>query len=842
MSAPEFASGARPETVRLRQILSNHRWIQLAALELQVVLAVVLFHAFHLESESLRHGLLALVVAFPVNVLLPAAWRLPFFGALSVASVFLVAGWTSGLWILGLGGVLIGLCHVPIPFGWRIVLIVAAGAGLGLLRATAPAELPRPWSDLVWPILGSMFMFRLVVYLYDLRHGKAPFGFWRAVGYFFMAPNVWFPLFPVVDYHTFCKTVKESERFTAHQVGLRWIFRGILQLLLYRLVYQHTLIDPVDVDSVGTLFQFMLTTFLLYLRISGSFHVIVGLLRLFDFDLPETHHLYYLSSGFSDLWRRINIYWKDFIQKLFFYPLFFRLRAAGPMRALVGATLLSFLATWFFHSYQWFWFRGSLLVTETDIAFWAILAALVSINAVLESRPRAGSGRVEGRRLSKLRLAIQTVATFLIMCTLWTLWSATSFAEFLGIIGQAQTVRATEVAGILAVLGVIGFWAVWESRPMQSALAQRRHALRNSWRSAGSNVVLGLALLLLTLYPLQVRLPAAGAEWLLALESPALNDRDLEQLQRGYYEDLTQVHRFSHELATLYGERPPDYFVPWREAMRVVTDDYLGEVLLPSRDVEYMNVRYTTNTWGMRDQQYARERPDGVTRVALIGSSYTLGWGVEDDATYESIAERTLNPDGPARYELLNFAVHAYDPVRNLMTLEQRVLPFAPQYAILFCNTNERETLINNLSIALEAGVPLPYPELEAACRAAGVDAATPRDVVKSKLEPVGNDLVAWAFRSFADRCHEAGVVAVWMFMAETAPRFEDRFDEQIPLFFEMARQAGFDVVTDLRPAFDGVDGSTLKLFPWDFHPNAEGHRLLASYFTRVLRDEVFRP
>ena len=39
---------------------------------------------------------------------------------------------------------------------------------------------------------------------------------------------------------------------------------------------------------------------------------------MYGYGLAETHHLYLFSSSFTDFWRRINIYWKDFIQKLVF--------------------------------------------------------------------------------------------------------------------------------------------------------------------------------------------------------------------------------------------------------------------------------------------------------------------------------------------------------------------------------------------------------------------------------------------------------------------------------------------------------------------------------------------
>ena len=129
----------------------------------------------------------------------------------------------------------------------------------------------------------------------------------------------------------------------------------------------------------------MLGMYLLYLRVSGTFHLIVGLLLMFGFNLPETHHLYYLATSFTDFWRRINIYWKDFVMKLFFYPTHFKLRKMGTLWALSVATLATFLATWLLHSWQWFWIRGRPLFDWKDFSFWIILGVLVLVTAIYET-------------------------------------------------------------------------------------------------------------------------------------------------------------------------------------------------------------------------------------------------------------------------------------------------------------------------------------------------------------------------------------------------------------------------------------------------------------------------
>ena len=157
-----------------------------------------------------------------------------------------------------------------------------------------------------------------------------------------MLPNVCFPLFPVVDYKTFCRTYYDDDAVPHLPERRRaGCCAGVVQLMLYRLVYYYLTIDPCrGARARRPARATCCRHFLLYLRVSGQFHLIVGMLHLFGFNLPETHHRYLLASSFTDFWRRINIYWKDFMLKLFFYPAYFRLRKLGRRRrALVVATL-----------------------------------------------------------------------------------------------------------------------------------------------------------------------------------------------------------------------------------------------------------------------------------------------------------------------------------------------------------------------------------------------------------------------------------------------------------------------------------------------------------------------
>ena len=354
---------------------------KIAAIAAQLGLLILVMKTFSLLDEAFLNVAILVFFGFLAHAAMPMRYRLPFFAGLSITSVFVIMGAFNGLWLTGLGLALIGVCHLRFSFRTRVLLLVGAALVLSylrlnwalypsldrVLRGSSVTQLfAVPWSPGVWPILGSMFVFRMIIYMYDLRYSKQPPNIWRALSYFFMLPNVCFPLFPVVDYSRFAQDYYNEDEYRIYQRGISWILRGVIHLILYRVVYLYLSPDPFGVNGLADVLQFSVSTFLLYLRVSGQFHLIVGLLLLFGFNLPETNHLYYLASSFTDLWRRINIYWKDFMVKVVYYPVYFRLRKLGNTNAIILSTLVVFLATWALHMFQWFWLRGTLLLEWHD--------------------------------------------------------------------------------------------------------------------------------------------------------------------------------------------------------------------------------------------------------------------------------------------------------------------------------------------------------------------------------------------------------------------------------------------------------------------------------------------
>ena len=376
-----------------------------------------------------RYFAFFLPAAFIVHALLPLRFRLPFFVCCTLGLILFIFKAASGLWFLGVAFALIGVCHLPFRLGWRLFLLLAVAAGLAAVHAGLIGATDRLRG--IIPGLGAIFMFRLPLYLFELQHEKQPVGWWQRLAYFFLLPNPVFTLFPVVDYRTFLRTYYEQPAAAIYQKGVMWMARGALHFVLYRLVTNYLSPPADEVTSLGSLAVFMVSSYLIYLRISGLFHLIVGMLCLFGFNLPETHRFYLLASGFNDYWQRINIYWKDFMTKVVYYPVFARVKGMGTTGAVLVSTSVVFIATWLLHAYQSFWMRAdarmpmfedrSLFVV--DALFWGGFGVLVMINSwiALRRKPAPKSLKpkaVEWSTRRAVRRALQIGAMLVLMCLL----------------------------------------------------------------------------------------------------------------------------------------------------------------------------------------------------------------------------------------------------------------------------------------------------------------------------------------------------------------------------------------------------------------------------------------
>ncbi|HET9440582.1 MAG TPA: hypothetical protein VFO52_10445 [Longimicrobiales bacterium] len=828
---------------------------------LQLVLLLLVVHSFRLMPAA-WNTLKLTAVGFVINALLPLRYRVPFFIALSATAVLQLVGFVSGAQLFTIGLLLIGICHLPLAWLTRAGLLLVAGLALAFARTGA---LALPVNQVVWPILGSMFMFRLIIYMYDIKHDRSLATWSGALSYFFLLPNPVFPFFPVVDYKTFRRSYYSEAAGRIYQTGIAWMVRGVVQLILYRFVYYYLTISPEEIQTSAQLTRFIVSNYGLYLRVSGTFHIIVGMLHLFGFNLPLSNNAYFLASSFTDYWRRVNIYWKDFMLKVFYYPSYFWLRKFGPTSALVLATVVVFFATTVLHSYQWFWLRGDWYMSPMDVAFWSVLAVLVIFNVVRESKK--GRKRTLGATKWTLKESTgrmgQILLTFAVLSALWSLWSAPSLREWLGMwsvwnVGSPVTLKVGVVIAGALLLVLLGDYLRARTRP-----GQRISELQAQGRLGGSPYfVLATLAVLLVLGDARVRSRFDSTLLLVVedLQHDRLNRADQGQLERGYYENLFSVEQSNPELARRLSQDNQNWVSLWRTDAVRETNDLRRLELLPSVEMLYKGKQFTTNRWGMRDRDRPQLPLPGTYRFAVLGASTTMGSGVSDDELYTLLAEDRFAAEAGRNVEFMNFAVESYNALEQVAVIDQRIGQFGPHGVLYIAHETEFEKTITSLSTLVETRTDLVYPELRAIVREAGVQPGMPRTIALRRLNAVRDKLVGWSYRHMAAQARAQGILPVWVFIPMPVPgtgpcppgsaqlfcfgnlsragAAADASDPRVNTLFNLARDAGF-VILDLSNVYGDADLLSLWIAKTDGHPNAEGHRMIADGFFKQLNGNI---
>jgi hypothetical protein len=816
--------------------------LPLLAVAFQLGLLVVLTVWFQLENPAFARLVLPFTAfGFFVHHLVPQRHRVWYFAALSLMGFVLVLGWVTAGWLVFLTLVFVALCHLPLPWLGRVGVLLVAGIALGVLRVSPQYV---PFSSAVWPILGSILMFRLMVYAYDVRNSKDKVPVKWSLAYFFLMPNVVFPLFPVVDFATFRRTYYDREAVDIYQRGIDWMARGLIHLVLYRVVYQHLTIAPEEVTTGAQLVQYMSSTFLLYLRVSGTFHFIVGILHLFGFRLPETHRFFYLASTFTDFWRRINIYWKDFMMKLVFYPVYFPLRKRGETTALLVGTLSVFLITWLTHSYQWFWILGKWLLSWTDGLFWALLGVLLVANSLWEAkhgRKRALPGAARRRVREGLVVALKATGVFVTICTLWSLWGSPTLGDWFDLM-SVQRFSARDYAAVFGLLGLVAVAAfLAEVTGRSQGDADRGAAAeRDGWKRGALRTMPQLACLTIATTPLVLgSLDHRVREFARDLRLPELNKRDVAAMQRGYYENLQGVSLQNSQLWELYAQRPPQVVDIWKSGIMRERPDYLGRDMKPFFAMFDQGIAIRTNRWGMRDRDYEQQKPAGTHRIALLGQSYVAGDGVNNGESFEEVAEDQLAREKTSQrpVQILNFSVGAYALVQQLLQLEERVWSFGPDAVVVFGHEIDANRQAEFIVKQALAGIQPPYPWIRDVLERAKITPGLRQAEAMSRIAPYREELLESAQRELVETCRRHGVAAIWIYLAmpEKGPS-----REEIAKLVEQARRSGFHAL-DWSDVYDGVDIRTLQRTQWDFHPNAAGHRIIARrFYSNLTTDTTF--
>jgi hypothetical protein len=365
-----------------------------------------------------------------------------------------------------------------------------------------------------------------------------------------------------------------------------------------------------------------------------------------------------------------------------------------------------------------------------------------------------------------------------------------------------------------------------------------------------------LALLALGLVPVPFGWARSALE---SARTPGLNRADRESSSAGYYQGLIgggdSLHGPQSELSVRIMGPPVDWvrFHAADVTFPLPDRDFLQFELKANVSKSLFGKPFTTNSHGMRDREYTVEKPPVTFRVAVLGSSIDMGWGVDVDETYVNLLEDWLNAHAEKRgvrrrYQVLNFAVAAYSPLQRLESYRRKAREFRPDLVIYSATMLDTRLMEIHLSDLFRGHADLNYDYLRAAVAQAGLtdydteldadDRLVHKDSFKRKLRPLYWPIYDATLGALAADCRSEGVALACMVIPRVgkADSPEARADTVARLRAIAAHHAV--PMLDLSGTFDGQDPAQFEIAAWDDHPNALGHRRLFLALARALVDE----
>ena len=108
-------------------------------------------------------------------------------------------------------------------------------------------------------------------------------------------------------------------------------------------------------------------------------------------------------------------------------------------------------------------------------------------------------------------------------------------------------------------------------------------------------------------------------------------------------------------------------------------------------NLKFQGVPVTTNSHGMRNPEITLVKPNNTFRIALLGDSFTFGWGVEEEKIFARIFENELNAKNttPLTYQVLNFGIPGYSTFQETARYIRDLHSFKPDAVIIYFVEND---------------------------------------------------------------------------------------------------------------------------------------------------------
>lgn len=809
----------------------------------QLLMITHIINSLEIESEmGLQKISYIILGGFAISYWMSIRFRLPFFILLTIISLgFLIK--FQVLILLAILCFYLLIAHLNISFNIRFLLILIITAILACIRMQYIVT-PNLNINNMLTILGAMMSFRMILYLYELKYTKKSFSIWESFSYFLMLPNVVLLLFPIVDYKKFTRFYFNTNEVQIYQRGITRILRGIVLVILYRTVNFYFAIPSENVDDIYSLIQYVLLSYSVMLRLGGILWISIGILHLFGFNLPKIMDNFYLSTSFNDYWRRTNIYYKDFINKVFYNPSYFIFKKYGASISIVISIVIAFSITWALHSWQFLWLQGVFPIKSSDLIFWAVFCVSLILNSLYENN-------VSKKVLSKkwtisnaIIYSLKLLGTNIFLGLLWALWSSTSITDYLLTISHVTIIPDFLAFSLLisCVFVLIVFLNFIDSKfSLEKILSFIPLSTFNN-----NKFMVSVSLVLLVLLGNTKTIEFVKDKSGFSIEPivrQKMNELEMKLRQQGYYEELltTSYNILKGSESVINNENlTDDWRVPFDETPACkITRDLIEKNIVPNVTIKYKGSIFSSNEWGFRDKYYSKEKPLNTIRIAIMGASIEMGSGVDNDKVFENLLEEKLNLEEEVNYEILNFSIPGYQIPQQYALLESKVVEFNPDYVFLFYHSSDKFMSSGVLRRLFKRDADMIYAKL---------------DTIKEEFRKIktgdknrdifliekkySDDVLNWAVNSFVNTCSINSITPVIVYGAALKtldPKFKKKQKERFLEIKKISNKYNITVL-NIADCFEDYTLEELSISSRDNHPNPKGHEIMSN----ALLDEMY--
>jgi lysophospholipase L1-like esterase len=333
---------------------------------------------------------------------------------------------------------------------------------------------------------------------------------------------------------------------------------------------------------------------------------------------------------------------------------------------------------------------------------------------------------------------------------------------------------------------------------------------------------------------------APESPWIATLRGVSRLDSEINLARTdGYYEELNRAAT-DRRKPTL-ADRPADRKPFTESGVLDEVADYRRRVLRPHLNARWNQKAFRTNSLGFRGPEVALEKPSGTFRVVLLGSSNSMGHGIEDEETYARKLESWLNDwaGQGRRVEVLNLAISGDSPTQRWRRLQLDVSRLDPDWILSDITALDFSLEEQHLRWVLDRKPEIPFEIVRQALERSKARADDSPEVFHKKLSPFLKPMLDRTFQGWAAEAKRIGVPLTVVIL----PRADSKTESPslFQLYRDMADRHDLPYV-DLTDTFDHYDLDEYRIAPWDHHPNALGHRLIFDRIRDLLIvDRMFR-